>query len=335
MMIDVFSHILTPRYLEERRKRAASRFDSLHYAKYPEVNPSLTDVDFRVRIMDKFDGLVQILTIAGPNVESITSPEDAAELSRIANDEIAELVYRYPDKFVAAVACLPMSDLEAALKEADRAIKELHFRGVEIFTDINGKPVDSPEFWPLYEKMELYNLPILLHPRRENTKADYSGETESKYLVYTNFGWPYETSVAMSRLTFSGVLERFPGLKIVTHHAGGMVPYFYKRLQFSHDFHEMRMKGKHKRNLNKSPVDYLRMFYGDTAVQGNTAALMCAYSFFGVDHLVFGTDMPHDNQFGERFTRETITSIMEMGITDRERRKIFEDNARKLFRLPV
>ena len=175
--------------------------------------------------MDKFQDLVQVLTIAGPNVESVSNPKEAVDLAMIANDEMAELVLKYPDRFVGAVACLPMNDMDAALKEADRAINDLRFRGVEIFTDINGKPVDLPEFMPLYEKMESYNLPILLHPRRENLKADYAGETSSKYLIYTNFGWPYESSAAMARLAFSGVFDKYPRLKVLTHHAGGMIPF--------------------------------------------------------------------------------------------------------------
>ncbi len=93
-----------------------------------------------------------MLTIAGPNVESITSPRDAAELARIANDELAGMVANYPDRFIGAAACLPMNDVDAALREADRAIQELGFRGVEIFTDICGKPVDAPEFMPLLRK---------------------------------------------------------------------------------------------------------------------------------------------------------------------------------------
>jgi aminocarboxymuconate-semialdehyde decarboxylase len=104
---------------------------------------------------------------------------------------------------------------------------------VEVFTDINGVPLDAPQFMPLYEKMAAYNLPILLHPRRTNTSADYAGEPTSKFLVYTNLGWPYESSLAMARLAFGGPLERFPALKNVTHHAGGMIPYFHKRSGFS------------------------------------------------------------------------------------------------------
>ena len=143
---------------------------------------------------------------------------------------------------------------------------------------------------PLYEKMAAYNLPILLHPRRTNTTADYEGEPTSKYLVYTNFGWPYESSLAMARLAFGGPLEKFPTLKIVTHHAGGMIPYFHKRVQLSWDFNEMRMGYRHDgQTLTRSPLDYYRMFYCDTAIQGNTPALMCAYEFFGADHMVFAT----------------------------------------------
>jgi aminocarboxymuconate-semialdehyde decarboxylase len=332
MMIDVFTHILPPRYLAERNKRAGASFTS-QYAKYPVANPGLTDLSIRFRIMDKFKDLVHVLTIAGPNVESITSPKDANELARMANDEMAELVVKYPKRFVGAVACLPMSDVDAALKEADRAIQELSFRGVEIFTDINGKPVDSLEFLSLYEKMERYNLPVLLHPRRENLRVDYLGEKVSKYLIYTNFGWPYETSVAMARFAFSGVFHKYPNLKVLTHHAGGMVPFFARRIELSHDFNRIRMGYQYDPPLQKPPLDYYRMFYCDTAIQGNTPALMCAYDFFGVDHMLFGTDMPYDDQLGERATRETIRAVEEMDITDAERKKIFEENARTLFRL--
>jgi len=335
MMIDIFAHILPQKYLKERTKRAVSEFTTTQYSKYPSAHLGLTSLDIRFRIMDKFGGLVQVLTIAGPNVESITEPKDTVELARIANDEMAELVAKYPDRFVAAVTCLPMNDVDAALKEADRAINDLRFRGVEIFTDINGKPLDSPEFMPLYEKMESCTLPILLHPRRPNTTPDYPGETVSKYLIFTNFGWPYETSKAMARLAFGGVLHRYPGLKIITHHAGGMIPYFSNRIQLSRDLNEMRMGYRDDPPLSKAAIDYYRMFYCDTAIQGNTSALMCANDFFGADHVLFGTDTPYDTQFGERVYRKTIPAVEAMDIPDSEKKMIFEDNARKLFRLPI
>ena len=333
VQIDVFCHLLPPRYLEERTKRAGSGFGT-QYAKYFRANPGLTDLDIRFRILDKYPDVRQLLTIAGPNIESITAPHDTVELARIANDELAELIRQHPDRFISACACLPMNDVDAALREADRAIDELGFCGVEIFTDINGRPVDSPELFPLYEKMQGRDLPILLHPRRTNTTADYAGEPTSKFLIYTNFGWPFETSMAMARLAFGGVLERFPRLKIITHHAGGMVPFFHKRIELSWDFNERRMGYQRDgQTLTRRPIEYYKSFYCDTAIQGNTPALMCAYEFFGADHMVFATDSPYDDELGERVYRETIPAVDAMPISPEDKLKIFEGNARRLFRL--
>ena len=276
--IDVFCHILPERYLRERNARAS--FGGSQCGRYYQANPALTDLDLRFRVMDRHPDVAQLLTIAGPNVESVTEPHDTVELSRIANDELAELVAEYPHRFVGATACLPMNDVDAALREAERAIDELGFVGVEVFTDINGRPLDRPEFNPLYERMAEYDLPILLHPRHTNTTPDYEGEAASKYLVYTNFAWPYETSKAMARLAFGGVLERLPTLKIITHHAGGLIPYFSKRVELSWDFNEKLMGYRgDEAQTSKPPIEYYRMFYCDTAIQGNTPALMCAHDF--------------------------------------------------------
>jgi len=334
VIIDVFCHFLPPRFLDERNRRAGAAFGT-QYAKYYRANRGLTDLDVRLRILDKFPDVRQLLTIAGPNIESITQPSDTVELARMANDELAEMVAKYPDRFIAAGACLPMNDVDAALREADRAIDQLGFRAVEVFTDICGRPVDAPEFFPLYEKMQERDLPILLHPRRTNTTPDYTDEATSKFLIYTNFGWPFETSKAMARLAFGGVMERFPRLKVVTHHAGGMVPFFHKRIELSWDFNE-RLMGYQRdgQTLTRTPLDYYRSFYCDTAIQGNPAALRCAWDFFGADRMMFATDCPYDDELGERVYRETIPAVDAMGIGEEDRRKIFEENARRVFRLP-
>jgi predicted TIM-barrel fold metal-dependent hydrolase len=298
------------------------------------ANPALTDLDVRFRVMDRYPDVMQLLTIAGPNVESVTGPRDSVELARIANDELAELVDGHPERFVGAAACLPMNDMDGVLREAERAIQELGFLGVEVFTDIDGKPLDRPEFHPLYEMMVEHDLPILLHPRHTSTTPDYDGEETSKFLIYTNFAWPYETSKAMARLAFGGVLKRFPTLKFITHHAGGLIPYFAKRVELSWDFNEKRMGYAHDgAQLTKPPIDYYRMFYCDTAIQGNTPALMCAYDFFGAEHMLFATDSPYDSQFGELLYRETISAVEAMPIPEEDRRKIFHGNARRLFRI--
>src|SRR5262245_15439160 len=125
-IIDVFAHILTPRYLRERNARAGAKFGT-QYAKYWQANPGLTDLETRFRVMDRYPDVIQILTEAGPNIESITAPADAVECARIANDEMAELVAKYPTRFATACACLPMSDVDAAMAEMHRAIEQLGF----------------------------------------------------------------------------------------------------------------------------------------------------------------------------------------------------------------
>ncbi len=332
MMIDVFPHIVPLKYQEALYQKAPS---NALIRKVVEAFPALTDVDIRFRTMDKYEGLVQVLTLGNPAVEDVVGPKDAVELAMIANDEMAELVTKYPDRFIAAVACLPMNDMDAALKEVDRAITELRFRGIQISSSINGKPLDSPEFMPLYEKMAYYDLPILIHPQRVSKVPDYPNESESKHLVYQVFGWPYETTVVMTRLIFSGVFEKYPDLKIITHHCGGMVPYFASRIAGQYDTMELRAGYRYEPHLTKHPVDYYRMFYADTAVSGSTAALMCGYDFFGADHILFGTDMPYDGQLGDRYTGQTILSVEQMAIPDAEKKQIFEDNAKKLLRLPI
>ncbi len=332
MKIDAFPHILPLKYKEALFKAAPTGF---YLKDVIESLPTLFNLDHRLRIMDKFEGLMQILTLAAPPVEHLFDPATAADLSRLANDEMAELVMKYPDRFPAAIACLPMNDMDAALKETDRAIRDLKFRGVQIFTPINDKPLDSAEFWPLYEKMAAYSLPILIHPERTVDYPDYRTEQRSRFMIFSNFGWPYETTVAMTRLVFSGVLEKYPNLKILTHHCGGMVPYLEERIIGSYDHAEMLRGARYKQNLTRQPIDYFRMFYNDTAIYGNTAGLMCGYAFCGADHLIFGTDFPYDSQFGERYTRQTIDAINNMPIPDGEKKMVFEDNARRIFKLPI
>jgi predicted TIM-barrel fold metal-dependent hydrolase len=124
-------------------------------------------------------------------------------------------------------------------------------------------------------------------------------------------------------------------LKFITHHCGGMLPYYAARMTQFQDTDEMLRRGKGKQCLTKAPIEYFKMFYADTALGDNTPALMCAYSFFGAEHILFGTDMPYEHQYGARIMRETIGAVEQMDISDPDRKKIYEDNARSLLRLPV
>jgi len=159
MKIDIYSHILPKRYLSGLRDKLPLGFDSRE-----TMNRANCEIDIRFRLMDRYPDLVQVLTLSLPPVEALVKPREAIELARIANDELAEMVACYPDRFIAAVACLPLNDMDAALEETDRAITQLKLRGIQISTNINGEPPDLPKFRPLYEKMVNYDLPIWIHP---------------------------------------------------------------------------------------------------------------------------------------------------------------------------
>ena len=322
-MIDIFTHILPPKYREALEKLAAiGKIPLSRVEGFQRSNPALLDVNLRLKVMDEFPDIMQVLTMVGPPLEVIAKTKDAVDLAKIANDEMAELVARHPDRFIAA-ATLPMNNMDAALKEVDRAINDLKLRGVQIFTSINDKPLDSQEFLPLYQKMAQYDLPIWIHPLKDMTEPDYPGEQGSKYGLAAVLGWPHATSLAVTRLAASGVLEKYPKLKFITHHDGGTVPYLAGRIQNSPYKYE---------NLTRPITDSLRLFYNDTAVQGNVPNLMCAYAFCGADHILLGTDFPMATL---NLVKETIRSVNEMPIPEAEKKRIFEENARQILKLPI
>ncbi|OGN99216.1 MAG: hypothetical protein A2Y89_05795 [Chloroflexi bacterium RBG_13_51_18] len=328
LKIDAYAHIIPPKYREAFYKVAPKIHDQQIMA-----CPPLYDLDRRFRIMDKYEPIRQVLNLGRVPVEHVAGPAKAADLAQRANDEMAELVIKYPDRFVGALATLAMNNMDAALKEADRCIKDLKFKGVYLHTPVDERPLDAPEFLPLYEKMAEYDLPIVIHPMRRADHPDYLKEKTSRYNMFSLFGWPYDTTSAMARLVFSGIMEKFPNLKILTHHLGGMVPFYAERIR---QFTQVMRSGEEGLGLKKDAIDYFRMFYADTATYGNPTALMCGVTFFGADHVVFGVDFPlGDTEFGDRNYRQTINAIAEMDITEADRKKIYEDNARNLMRLPI
>jgi aminocarboxymuconate-semialdehyde decarboxylase len=331
MKIDIFTHIITEKY-----DQALSKVGSLNprvRERHSIFPPVLFDLSLRFAGMDRFADVVQVLSMAEPSIEQATDSRKAVDLARIANDELAELVARYPERFAAAVASLPMNNIDAALKEVDRAVNDLKLRGVQIFSSIDDKPLDSPEFLPLYEKMSQYNLPIWIHPARSIDHADYRTEAVSNYNIYFVYVWPHETTVAMVRLSCSGILEKYPNLKFITHHCGGTVPFLASRIADLGSKGRMNGTGKYGQ-LTREPVDYLKMFYGDTATYGQVSALMCGYDFFGADHILFGTDMPFSvGEPGVSGVRQVISGIDNMAISALAKKKIYGDNARRLLHL--
>jgi uncharacterized protein len=336
MKIDVFPHVLPRRYFDRMVELAPRGLDLV---KRMRGIPVLVDVEERLRIMDRHDGYLQVLTLASPPIEILGSPPVARELAQLANDGMAELVARYPDRFPGFVASLPMNDPDGALDEIDRAIGALGATGVQMFSNVAGGPLDAPELVPLFERMAQHRLPIWLHPARPPSFADYVGEPRSKYDIWWAFGWPYETTAAMARLVFSGLFDRLADLVIITHHLGAMLPYFEGRAGGGLDQLGSRTDNPEDRaaleRLRRRPLDYFRMFYGDTALFGAHHAMECGLAFFGADHVLFGTDMPFDPEGGPGFVRDTIIAMERMRASPADKAKIYEGNARRLLRLTL
>jgi predicted TIM-barrel fold metal-dependent hydrolase len=332
--IDAFAHILPRAYLERLERQLERTMVPSQLAYYREgvfsFDPVLTDLDARWRTMDKIERLQpsgdyqQVLVLAVPPLEEVGAPAVAAELARLANDELAELVQRFPDRFVGFAAALPMSDVEAAMRELDRALSELGALGAQLYTNVLGIPMDDPRFEPLFTRLEAAGRAVWLHPTRSAAWADYPSESRSDYGLWWSLGWPYETAAALSRLVYSGHLERHPRQLVIAHHGGGMVPHFAARLAMGPGYRQV------KDTLPRPPLDFFRQFYVDTALFGAPHAVRCVLDFFGPQHVLFGTDMP----LGPANAVEaTMADIETAGLSDEDRAAVYAGNAVRLLGL--
>ena len=335
MKLDIFNHVFPEKYYARMLEVAPNGKDM--HKRVREI-PCIVDLDERFRIMDKFGpDYAQVICLPSPPIEVFGPPKVTNELARLANDGMAELVERFPERFPAFIASLPMNDPKGLLREAKRAIRELGAVGVQVFTNVLGAPLTTPATMPLFELMAELDRPIWLHPARGAETPDYRSEKKSHYEIWWTFGWPYETSVAMAHIVFAGLFDRFPKLKIITHHMGGMVPYFEGRVGPGWDQLGKRTSDvdytKLLKKLKKRPIDYFRMFYADTALFGAWEATKCGLKFFGADHVLFASDAPFDPEKGSMYTRTTIEIVERLDLSPEERHAIFEGNARRLMKL--
>src|SRR3954454_6747192 len=329
--IDIYNHVMPPRYLELMRQHSKDQ----GIVKRMTGLRMLWDLEARVQMLEKWPELQQVLTLAVPSPEALGDASASPEFARIANDDLAGIVAKWPQRFPAFVAALPWNNVPAALEEMDRAITQLGARGIQVTTNINGRPLDDPEFYPVFERAtQVHGVPVWMHPFRPATQPDYPTESKSQYEIWQVLGWPYETSVAMARIVFSGMLQRLPELRIVTHHCGAMIPYFAGRAdtlwaQLGSRSADANYEDVLQR-LAKKPIDYFKMFYADTVLGGSDSALRCGLDFFGSDKVVFASDCPFDPEGGPMYIREGIRSIEALDLPEGDRQKIFVLNALKL-----
>ncbi len=296
---------------------------------------TIYDLDARFRMMDAFEDYTQILSLGLPPLEGMAGPGQSPEFARVANDGLAELCEKYPDRFSGFVGALPMDMPDAAAKEAERILIKGKANGLQLHTNVNGACLDEPRFLPIFEIAEKSNKPILLHPARKADFPDFAAEKTSRYEIWTIFGWPYETSATMARLVFSGVMTRFPKLKILTHHMGAMIPFFDERIETGWATLGSRTSGEDYSHvlpsLGKPLLDCFRDFYGDTALCGGRIGTVCGIEFFGVDHVLYASDAPFGPEGGAGYIRSTMQVVASLDLSATEKEKISYRNAASFF----
>lgn len=319
MIIDFSAHIIPSNVGKILRKkpyyREVGEGVSKHHFSYPREN---ADPKVRLQLMEKYNIDMQLLSQTTPVLLGF-DVEEAMAICKMSNDYIFEVCSKYPDRFVGC-AMISLLDVNSALEELDRTVGELGFKCVTISTNQNGKGLDCPEYYPFYERILKYDIPIFLHPTNWEGYPLISMEDGLVNIL----GWPFDTTQAVWRLIFRGVLDKFPALKIVTHHLGGMFPYFSRRVTtYSTRFQE---------GLKKPLVAYFEQVYGDTALNGGPLeSFMCGYAFFGADRMLFGTDYPFGHE--SIIIHENLTCVTLMPIPQEEKDKILFKNAKRLLKI--
>jgi len=298
---------------------------------------TIWDLDARLRMMDEFSDYTQVLSLGLPPIEGMVGPDRAPDFARAANDGLAELCAKYPDRFVGWVGGLPMGAPDEAVKEAERVLLQGNANGLQIHTNVNGHCLDQPQFFPIFEVAAKSGKPVLLHPARTVDFPDFAAETKSKYEIWVVFGWPYETSATMARLIFSGVTTKLPSLKFLVHHLGAMIPFFDARIDTAWATLGSRTSDENYggvlKMLGRPLLDCFRDFYADTALCGGRIGTVCGLEFYGADHVLFASDAPFGPEGGANYIRETMKVMAGLDISDADKEKLCHRNAQKLFGL--
>ncbi len=335
MRIDSFAHIYTQEYINtirdlcpairiETNQEGITQFLDVanrEYLGYTKANTGFENVDRRVRDLDHFKVDKQAIMIGGPGIHTDrlrVSPEVTVKLAKITNDSISAAASKFPDRLI-PIAEIPLLRMSEALDELDRSVNTLGMKGVQLFSNVFGKPLNLPEFRPFFEKVAKLGVPIFIHPffPALNQRRTYEEDMTLTMIL----GWPYETTLAVASLVFSGIMDDYPNLKIVTHHNGAMIPFFSDRL----NGYFARTGSKNK----KKPIEYFRMMYHDTSMK-NLSALKCAAEVLGADRLIYGTDYPFRGD-GIGSLSETQETVGKLQASPEDMDRIYWKNALELF----
>ncbi|UCG88962.1 MAG: amidohydrolase [Gemmatimonadota bacterium] len=325
MIIDFHNHYYPPEYIEAVRSGPSNvkiSFDSennpvLHSPGDKNIAvPGHRDITYRTKVLDETGIAKQVLTFTAPGT-LMEDPDNSAFLSRKVNDALAKIATERSERFT-ALATLPLNDPMASAAEFERVTSELGFKGVMLFGNANGVALADQRFWPLYERASEAGAVMYIHPT-----FPLGVEAMMQYWLMPLVGFVFDTTLAAAHLVFSGVVERFPGIKWVLAHLGGTIPYLAERLDRGYDaFSDCRSE------ISRPPSEYLKEFYYDT-VNFDVNALNLAIAFAGIDHLLAGSDYPH--QIGS--LKKMVDSIGALDLSDEDSARILGGNAAGLLGL--
>lgn len=277
------------------------------------------DPKSRIQDLDAYGIDVQIVSLTTPSVELIPAAEAILWASKV-NDHLAQMCRDFPGRFY-FYATLPYQDVKASLAELERAYKDLGAKGIMMFSNIAGEPIYEKKFLPIYEAAEAYGLPIFIHPAPPIT----SEALKRVQMPLPLYGFVLDTTMAVTGLIFHGIFEKFPRLKVIHAHLGGVFPYLVGRINDSFKTYA----GDYGFSLKQSPSEYYRNNVYVDAISFHLPALKCALEFMGIDHILVGTDYAHPIGGPER----VVDSIKALGLSDRDLEKVLWKNAASLFGL--
>jgi uncharacterized protein len=329
--IDAYTHFSSKKFFEFAQQQGAEI--PLAISVYNRL-PTLFDVNERLNLMDQNEIGLHVL-VPVPWLEAFpliaNDRKLAPQAARLMNDELAAFMAGKPDRF-RGVALLPTVDPEAMLIELHRAVKDLGFIGAYLPVGPTVKRMDHPDFEPLYKAIVDLDVALWLHPSRPPV-PEYADEKASRFFEFQIEGWLSDTSSAMFRIVFAGVFDRYPDIRIITHHAGGMLPTSAARADAMWNLFEFA-GATLPTKVSKPYIDHFRKFYCDTAVFGYAPKVIdLAIDFFGPDRVLFGTDTPFDATGGRYFTQQTLRALEAVEASQLQKSALLNGNAKRILKL--
>ncbi len=338
MVIDFQSHLFPEEYLNEMARiqgnvilEAPDPYSGMSYFYDKQLKCRINtatlqgrEPERRVEHMDSLGVDIQVLSVPPPGADRFDG-DGAVSLARKANDALARICKKYSRRFV-GLFTLPTASTRDSLDELERSVTELGLRGFGCYSNLNGRPLDSEELFPIYERLAKLGISVYIHP----TAPLATQATGLDIMPVLIFGWAFDSTVAMTRLVYGRVMERFPEIDFVVADVGGVLAFFAQRATNIYTGRTEEIRRKY--GLKDNPLDSFKKFHVDTA-DHPSSTLKCVLDFFGPDRLVLGTNYPYGPEEGCLFIKNSLRSIEELPLKKEEKAKVLGGNAARVLKV--